>query len=1286
MTRSFTTNPLVRVRSRLLLFSSLVSSVVVADVPLVTVPQVPLTAGQPDWRFAPQVTGFQLAQGGRLAKQQTFAQTGYDARNLYVRFRCPVPDTKKLQGEKQERDGAVWQDDAVEFFVDPLQSKKRFYHFIVNCRGSRYDSRDGDAAWNGEWDCAVEVSAEKSEWTCALVVPFSTLERETPKPGEQWGVNFCADSTLTNEQGGWSYTERKFEQPALFGVLVFQPDAPAVKLHNLHELAVGRQLITMSVASCKPTQVTLTGQISNSDQKPLDQKTHVNLPQAGESSVGFPLATNAQGDYLADFRAVDASGATIFLMQAPLLIRPPVLLTLRKFLLEGVVEVTVDATLLPQPGDTLRAVVVAASPEGSLLDRKTLTSLPSRKGLLSLRLGDAVGKLKVSAKVTDANGQPLASDEKEIERPPTPAWFNTTAGLTDKVLTPFESIRLKGDRAKLWGRVLDFKGRLLPASILSQGAELLKAPINFTLRTGGRDVTPPLKARLWDRSRLAVSHASDERTTEIRVRGETTLEFDGCLKVAVEVAPQKRAEVELLTLDIPLRPEVAKYLHTCSATWGDTQSRAIPKDGWKSKFMPYVWVGDEDRGLAWFMESDEVFSNADTSSAIEIVPQADRTVLRVRLIDKLTTLDKPLKLVFGLQPTPVKPVPHKKPRLWHGAYYGMERQTLTKPCALQLPAVGNINLRQGTLEIVATLDFDPEQVKKEQENQTLFHLKQPNGDQVCLWWDYVAEGMWFYVGLGEGYPQKYPIHITTGQLNWKKGETHCVALTWGAKTAMFLDGRQAVVSAPHEGWMPGELTAEKMSFGTEAPNNQGDWILHAYRISATSLSAEELAANAALVRENGTSARLPLGPQTLVLHHPRLGTAAGQLNAPQKIAVGKPSLLGDASAQADGVRLTMKEAISVLDYLKRRGVEVVVYHDKWTNHYGYPSTVYGDKLKSLTKACHDRGMKLILYFGYGLGNLTPEMQLYHDEWTVWPLMPWYGGVPERCFDAGCNNSPLTQFLLDGIDKLTDDCDIDGVYLDGTTEPFGCINPHHGCGYQRDGVWKRTFPVWANRDFIRRMCTIFRQKRKESIVDVHMSANLTIPTLAFCDSLWDGEQFEGYVQGQKDPRSLLPLDSFRAEFMGRQFGLLPEFLVYEGRPFTTDEALAVTLLHDVPVRATGLGDTLEKLSTLWKAQDEFGIENAEFLPYWSNRNLLRADPEGVYVSAYRRKGVGVLLVMSNLGKTEVEARIWMEARKLGLDPTKMKAYDASSRQPVACDAHGLQSRLAPMQWRTIWIRG
>jgi len=44
--------------------------------------------------------------------------------------------------------------------------------------------------------------------------------------------------------------------------------------------------------------------------------------------------------------------------------------------------------------------------------------------------------------------------------------------------------------------------------------------------------------------------------------------------------------------------------------------------------------------------------------------------------------------------------------------------------------------------------------------------------------------------------------------------------------------------------------------------------------------------------------------------------------------------------------------------------------------------------------------------------------------------------------------------------------------------------------------------------------------------------------------------------------VLPMDAFRTEFMGRQWGVPSEFLVYDGMPYYAKDLLAYTLLHGV----------------------------------------------------------------------------------------------------------------------------
>ena len=130
--------------------------------------------------------------------------------------------------------------------------------------------------------------------------------------------------------------------------------------------------------------------------------------------------------------------------------------------------------------------------------------------------------------------------------------------------------------------------------------------------------------------------------------------------------------------------------------------------------------------------------------------------------------------------------------------------------------------------------------------------------------------------------------------------------------------------------------------------------------------------------------------------------------------------------------------------------------------------------------------------------------------------------------------------------MIDEFGVDGVYLDGTEYPHACANRRHGCGYVRaDGGVSPTYPVWAVRSMMKRIYTIVRSRKPEGQVNVHNSTCITIPTLGWATSSWDGEQFRGLSSGTS-AAEVLPLDVFRTEFMGHQWGVPAEFLSYEGQ--------------------------------------------------------------------------------------------------------------------------------------------
>jgi hypothetical protein len=372
---------------------------------------------------------------------------------------------------------------------------------------------------------------------------------------------------------------------------------------------------------------------------------------------------------------------------------------------------------------------------------------------------------------------------------------------------------------------------------------------------------------------------------------------------------------------------------------------------------------------------------------------------------------------------------------------------------------------------------------------------------------------------------------------------------------------------------------------------------------------------------------------------------------------------------------------TLLEKLAEGGVKTVVFHQDWSEYYGQVTPWGGERLHRLISECHKHGLKLIVYVGYGLARNAPELKGHHDAWSVLPLIPWT--TPSRTefetFDATCARSGWADWLVKGIDQLFTEYDLDGIYFDGTSEAWRCENQVHGCGWKDDtGKLRTEYPMLATRQMMRRIADVVHSHKPNAILDVHMSASLTLPTLSFCDSFWNGEQFETLTPKDKFE---LPLHAFRTEFMGYAHGVDAEFLCYENRPFTLTEAIALSWLHGVEVRP--FPDSLPQISPIWRAMDNFATCSARWLPYWSGSGAAAGD-EAVKVSAYLHRG-RVLLFISHLKRGLLSTRIQLDRRRLGLAAGPLRAIDAITGAAIGLEGDTFPLAFEGMSYRLIEIR-
>lgn len=269
----------------------------------------------------------------------------------------------------------------------------------------------------------------------------------------------------------------------------------------------------------------------------------------------------------------------------------------------------------------------------------------------------------VAARLVSADGMERMSNRTAVIRPPNPDWYPNDIGRSKAIPPPFAPLRCPDDRiAALWQRQIHIGDNGLPESIIARGTEILAGPI--VLDMGETDIA-------WRCARTGSTERDAEfsalgRSEDFAVQVRTQVHYDGTMRVDVLLDPlEEPVDIEQVILRIPVSPTWAK-LATHQALWTDpgraqSQGFAGTVDEWMGKYpdgsIPFTfgcYLGECDRGIQWFAESDRGWSNADEAKAICVEPGAEATVLSIRMIDRPVQMVEDWHTSFGLTVTPVK--------------------------------------------------------------------------------------------------------------------------------------------------------------------------------------------------------------------------------------------------------------------------------------------------------------------------------------------------------------------------------------------------------------------------------------------------------------------------------------------------------------------------------------------------------------------------------------------------------------------------------------------------------
>lgn len=149
------------------------------------------------WTGARKLLNWSNVGGTGVAAQQTVGMIGQHEGKVYLAFRCLEPSLDKLVTGKK----AGWQNDCIEIWFDPTNTRLSYCHIVVTADGQVEASRTiPDKDWMGEgtrddaWKPAIQVKTgrEKDAWTVEMSIDIKDLQVPGGK-GTLWGFNVARE-------------------------------------------------------------------------------------------------------------------------------------------------------------------------------------------------------------------------------------------------------------------------------------------------------------------------------------------------------------------------------------------------------------------------------------------------------------------------------------------------------------------------------------------------------------------------------------------------------------------------------------------------------------------------------------------------------------------------------------------------------------------------------------------------------------------------------------------------------------------------------------------------------------------------------------------------------------------------------------------------------------------------------------------------------------------------------------------------------------------------------------
>jgi hypothetical protein len=674
---------------------------------MTSAPQIDGTIEEQEWQSAVRNVGLVSHATGNMAAREAVFWVGCDGQKLYVAVKSePPPDgqilTRAVPDDTRDQ-LAAFLDDSIELVIDPKRSRtsgdRTYYHIITNARGALYDwavdpddrQNPKNLAWRlRDWQLAQRVN--DGWWEVEIAIPLARLGATPDDLKGAWGLHVARNWRRPAEQSQWAGGRTDYDDPTAMPVIRWDASAPVVRVMSLHQ-NWSQARIEVAVFNPHAQPITVDAFLADAWHRdpPREQRERLTVPPQQEKTVVLESRDGGrEGLHQTTIRVTAPDGiATFYERQFTWSLhrdenrwligeeqKQAVDLAFKFYPSYDKIRfrANIDALSLRDRVTGAEARILQADeqgqPQGTPLWRHAVTfekyvaegihsvpDLPAGRYVFALQLQGGEG----------VPGEPVVQPFVRSVFP----WEGNSLGVSVEVMPPFTPLQVqdKTVSAVLRQHVHGTSG--LWDAVTSDGQSLLAGPMQWEVAADavGQAFQP---GNLWRATAQKPTQVAGEATWSagpVKAHVATQYDYDGMMLATLTLEPTA-TPVDRVSLAIPLRDSRARYMHSIGdglrhnfagftpagqgRIWDSSRASKLEIIG---TFFPYLWLGDGERGLCWFADTDRDWVLDETTPTIDLTRQADTLWMRVHFITRPTVLRRQHRIVFGLQATPTKPMP-----------------------------------------------------------------------------------------------------------------------------------------------------------------------------------------------------------------------------------------------------------------------------------------------------------------------------------------------------------------------------------------------------------------------------------------------------------------------------------------------------------------------------------------------------------------------------------------------------------------------------------------------------